>query len=229
MDFDNDILNTLFTTSKCGKYIAKITVDPDNETYVYKFWNGNGAQEINKPKYYIITIYKVDESATETVVHIYKEARHGPSTNAIAKCFVNVNGVMWFIGALNHTVRYFVNCETGKGYTAPAEQYIVWDRIASISPNGTHIIVITYTWHGNAHDGYSIFDISNLDTVGPIEKFITKVPSIFNINYESCIREFTGNSETEIKLSYTNEYDDTEPPKIYDIGIFQLVEPYKYI
>lgn len=213
-------------TSKCGKYIAKLTDDLSGETYIYKYWNCAGAHEEIKPLYYIVTIYKVDDtdSAILIPIHTYKECRRGPQTYNMAKAFIRVNGVMWFIGALNYSVKYYVNCETGIGYTAPEDKYRTWHKIKACSPNGTHIIVYTYCYNSPCNsDSTEIFDISQLDTKGAVQKFLAKVPAIFNITDETCIYEFTGNSETEIKLSYYNEYNEGEAHNInYDIGVFQI-------
>ncbi len=213
-------------TSKCGKYIAKLTDDPSGETYVYKCWNSEGAREETKLLYYIVTIYKVDDtdSTIQTPIHVYKECRQGPQTCNMAKAFIRVNGIMWFIGALNYSIKYYVNCETGIGYTAPANNYNTWYRIKGCSPNGTHIIVATYCYNSPCNsDSNEIFDISQLDTKGAVKKYVNKVPSIFNITDETCIYEFTGNSETEIKLSYYNEYNEGKALDIaYDIGVFQI-------
>jgi hypothetical protein len=102
--------NQMDITSKCGKYIAKLTDDLEGETYVYKYWGRDGAHEEIKPLYYIVTIYKVDDndSAIQTPIHVYKECRRGPQTYNMVKAFIRVNGVMWFIGALNYSVKYYV-------------------------------------------------------------------------------------------------------------------------
>lgn len=213
-------------TSTDNKYIAKFSEDHEGETYVYKYWNQEGAHEETRPLYYIVNIYKIADAnpATETLIHTFKQSRQGPQAYNMVRSFVKVNGVMWFISMLNAAVKYYVNCETGIGYTAPENRYSTWFNILAVSPNGTHIIVSTYCYNspGNS-DGREIFDISQLDTVGPVRKYVSKVPAIFNISDETCIYEFTGNSETEVRLSYYNEYNEGEDLETnYDIGVFQI-------
>lgn len=209
-----------------GKYTAKFSEDLDGETYVYKCWNQLGALEETRPLYYIVNIYKIADTnpATETLIHTFKQSRQGPQAHNMVKSFVKVNGVMWFISMLNYAVKYYVNCETGIGYTAPGDRYCTWHNIKASSPNGTHVIVYTYCYNSPCNsDASEIFDISQLDTLGPVRKHVTKVPAIFNITDETCIYEFTGNSETEIKLSYYNEYNEGDELNInYDIGVFQI-------
>lgn len=222
-------MTELIVKSADGKYIAKLTDDPDHETYVYKYWNHTGAHEETKPKYYIVTIYKVDnhddsDSITEIPIHTFKQCRQGPQSHNMVKAFVRVNGVMWFIIMLNYAVKYYVNCDTGIGYTAPEDKYRTWYNIKASSPNGTHVIVYTYCYNSPCDsDATEIFDISQLDTLGPVRKYVAKVPTIFNIRDETCVYKFTGNSETEIKLSYYNEYNEGDALELnYDIGVFQI-------
>jgi hypothetical protein len=207
--------------SEDNTYVARLSKDTSGITYTQKIWKNNSTyEEIEVNSYISVKIYKIIEPKFEQLIHEYKESTIGPSTNAILKCFVKVNGVQWFIGALNFKQRYYVNCETGKSYIDNEDMYNTFYRIESISPNGIYIIVNTYTYAGNSESN-QIYDISNLDKNGAVLKnFVKDPPSIFRLEDTDLIRmEFTGNTENEVRIQYKKDYEEDE---FYEMGIYYI-------
>jgi hypothetical protein len=169
------------------------------------------SEKIDLPLYNIIKIHKAD---TDEVIFSFNECRTGPLTPF--RTFVKINGVTWFIGAVNFRTRCFLNCETGK-YVEASERES-WYNINSMSPNGKMAIIHTYIYAGNM-EYIKLYDFSQLETVGPVMKHINSLPDIFDDSYpERCTFNFV--SDTEVRLLYKLNDDD----EWCDMGVYTIAE-----
>jgi hypothetical protein len=200
---------------KTDNFVAKCYDNPDNETYpVMRSYMGK-SEKLDLPLYNIIKIHKLPVSVNDDkVICSFKECRTGPSTPF--RTFIKINGVQWFIGSLNFRIRYFINCDTGVG-TVGTEELETWYNIKSMSPNGTLALIYTYVYAGNT-EYIRLYDLSQLDTVGPIIRQIEKLPTIFD---DSNPELFTLDlvSDTEVSAKYKFDYEDEE---WRDMGIYKI-------
>ena len=191
-------------------FIAKKYDDPDNETYEQTIYSNGVSMKHTHPLYNIIKIHRID---TDEVIASYKECTRGPSY--MMKKFVKINNVQWFIGCLNYRVMCYINCETGK-LIIGKEAYEIWYNIKSISPNGTLAIINEYVYGGNAEYD-RIYDLSQLDTVGPILRNVENLPDIFDESYpELFTLELI--SDTEVRAMYKWYYEG----EWRDMGVYRV-------
>jgi len=196
--------------SRTDNFIAKKYDDPDNETYEQTIYSNGTSNKYIKPLYNLIKIHRID---TDKVIASYKECTRGPYN--MMKTFVKINNIQWFIGTMNHRMMCYINCETGN-LVIGKYAYEIWYNIKSISPNGTLAIINEYVYGGN--DEYErIYDLSQLDTVGPIRKYVDNLPDIFNHSYpELFTLELI--SDTEVKAMYRWYYDS----EWRDMGVYTV-------
>lgn len=196
--------------SRTDNFIAKKYDDPDNETYEQIVYS-NGASNIHiKPLYNLIKIHMIDN---DEVVASYKECTRGPYNKM--KTFVKINNIQWFIGTMNHRTMCSINCETGN-LIIGKDKYEIWYNIKSISPNGTLAIINEYVYGGN-EEYERIYDLSQLDTVGPIRRNVENLPDIFDYSYpELFTLELI--SDTEVKAMYRWYYES----EWRDMGVYTV-------
>ncbi len=198
---------------RTDNFVAKCYDNPDNETYPVTQYSNGECKKLDLPLYNIIKIHKAD---TDEVIFTFKECRRGPM-NPFRK-FVKINGVQWFIGALNFKKRCFFNCETGK-YVEAKEEFETWHNIRSMSPNSKMAIIYTYVYGGNT-EYIRLYDFSQLETAGPIVKHIKNLPAIFDVSYPE-LYTFYFENDTEVRAEYRLDYEDDE---WHDMGVFKIAE-----
>ncbi len=199
---------TEITKSQNNKYITRYHKDLSGE---------NGIHTLKKcDSYKIVSINKINENGDEEELYRYREHVNRPNE---IKTFININNIEYFIGT-SGTNRFYFNCDTKNIYNDKADE-VKWFYIRDISPNRKYIIVNCYI-NQDSNDYEFIYDVSNLDTNGPIRKYFN-APRIYNLNY--CHIKFT--LDNRIELYYYEAYDKEIKIGEYDIieiGSFSLLK-----
>ncbi len=197
---------TEITKSQNNKYIARYHKDLSGEFYIKNFWKDGVNTQEKCDSYKIISINKINENGDEEELYRYREHVNRPNE---IKTFININNIDYFIGTSGKN-RFYFNCDTKTIYNDKVDE-IKWFYIRDISPDKKHIIVQCYI-NQDPNDYKIIYDVSNLDTMGPIRKYFD-APRIYDMNH--CDIRFTSDNriefyyydvdyETEIKIG---EYD----------------------